>query len=308
MTEQEEAYTRTRAQVLTNLPKCFDSDKYEKEQFFMSFKQHMKDHHIDIREAISRFKDVFNSPFNVVDHLTQCVVSHATDSSFLFPLQRMHCPELSMYYVKNRAPNLAIFLPGKRPSALFTKRGFLTLAGGCNKTEIVECFLICCFKLVFILGKIFPSSNFNFSEFRLFNIVASTTIVLHKIYLPGMIDDLRAHGFQAQFSQESINFCFVQELLPFETSITFCVCATGSINLLGTRYKYQAQCAAIIFAWFLKRHLVKASNITPETFQLAQDVIKQTQHTKAKRKLDDKEKWIETNWKNEDAHRKRARR
>jgi hypothetical protein len=296
--------------VRGKLSSYFTIDELERQTFIRQFSNHVKNTlKIDLTTAPS----VFNIPFITANHLTKCQLvekrggvgynnnnnNDGGENRIQFPLHRMHCPELHMFYKKERAPNLAVFLPGKRPSALFTKHGYLTLAGGRTEQEIAECVLLCIIRLIIVLYKIYPQKRFTVDSFRLCNLVASTTIVHHKIYLAGFIDYIRSYKIGASFNQESINFCFVKYLLPFRPSITFCVSATGAVNLMGCKNKYEAKYVIALFSYFIKGFLVLDKQKPPITKKILslylQEMLKHKQET-GKQKLLDKKSLIQDHW------------
>jgi hypothetical protein len=248
--EQLTAYVEK--EVSNKLPECFNTDEEEKQGFIWNFSTLIR----SLQIPVSELKTVYPLPFKIVAHLVQCRIMDADDPSFKFSLAKLNSPDLYIFFNASKAPNLVMFIPNRHPSALFTKRGFLALAGGKNEKEIKECFIICCTKLLFVLSKIYPERRFQISGFRLFNKVATTKVILHKIYLPGLIDMLRKYKVKVRHEQSSINFCFIKRCIPFQKSITFCVSAQGGVNIMGFRRNYEAAYAICLLSYFLRPNII----------------------------------------------------
>jgi hypothetical protein len=277
----DEFFEKIVEDIHTKLPVCFTDEEMTKQQFIRDFTDHTG--RLGIR--LGGLENVYPLPFQIVDHLAQCQIRLQDDERFIFPLERMHCPKLHMFFIKKKAPNLVMFLPNHHPSALFTKRGFVTLAGGKNESEITECFLNCCGKLLFVLKKLYPNKKFILDGFRLCNKVATTTLVLHKIFTAGFIDLLRKHRIKVRYNQDIINFSFVKQSIPFRPSITFCVSAKGGINILGFIHDYEAQYAALLLSYFLKPNLIQAHpNITKSHIKKAELEVKKKREKETQKK------------------------
>jgi hypothetical protein len=247
---------------------AFDDTNEGKEEFLSQFQQFLEER--GLRKIIPSLQtDVYNCPWKLANHLSQCQIYCHSLPSFIFPLELMNHPSLLMYYEIKNAPNLIVFIDDESPAAIFTKTGFLTLAGGTTRSTLFHAISICCFKILLLLRHLYPTLTFGVSGFEICNQVATTTILLHRICLPRLIDDLRQFGFSAQYLPDEINFVYCRQFLPFRPSITFCIPATGGINIIGFTKKFEAQYAILLLGWFLKKHCIPIGPINDKTLSLA---------------------------------------
>lgn len=275
--------------VNRELPRILKESSEQQHDFDESFQTLL--HSLGI-EKLTEAKEA-PMQFRVVDHLCQCRIipeGEGEDSRFFFPLEIFDQPHMNMFFVKKKAPNAFIFLDHRSPTAIFTKRGFLTLAGGSNDREIVTSMLLCCFKILHILRCFYPTMKFFPSLFRIHNKVAVAHILMHRINLPALVDHFRSRGLMTiQYQEELINFCFIKRLLPSRPSITFCVSASGGVNILGFRYDNESRKAVQLLYHLLRenpRVLVKRGEPTPENIA----AYKRLQRAKAKREAEKKQK------------------
>lgn len=239
---------------------AFIGQEQERDTFIRDFKLMLAKRGIDL-SGINPL-DVYHVPFCKVDHLSQFEILVDGQGDFEFPLERLNCPALDMYFYKKRAPNIVIFIPGRQPSALFTKKGFITLTGGETMEEIISCFSICFFKVLFLLKKLYPTKHITFSRFKLYNAVATTGLVKQKIKVAHLVDLARSYGFKVKYEPDVINFCYIKPLYPFRQQITFCVSPKGGINILGFSWDYEAQYAMFVLSFFLQKCVHRLGPIT----------------------------------------------
>lgn len=287
----DEVRTSVREQILAT----FQNQEQERDTFIRDFNELIKERGIGLENT--KPGQIYHLPFCKVDHLSQFKVLVNGQDDFEFPLEKLHCPALDMYFYKRRAPNIVIFIPGRQPSALFTKRGYITLAGGESIEEIIICFCICCFKILFLLNKMYPGKQISVSRFRLCNTVATTALVKQKIRVPALVDTARSFGFKVTYNPDVIGFCYIKPLLPFRRKITFCVSPKGGINILGFRYDYEAQYAMYILSFFLSTCVhrlgpVSKKDIDLKAIQLLEKKIA-GQVKKRRAKIKKYTKWIE---------------
>lgn len=170
-----------------------------------------------------------------------------------YPLESMQSEQSGLIF---DAPALRVRLQGtgKVPSARFSKRGYLTLVGGGTSTEFKAYVLQACCIIINTLKSHYPDVGFTVGEFRINNKVASAR-AKGFFFLARLHDDLRAHNFRAHMPR-GIGFLYVKKVFPREGIVTFSICASGKINIVGFRYDYQVIKALRLLAPFLKRSMV----------------------------------------------------
>lgn len=254
-----------------------EGNSIEEAQFLHEMKQFIKERKIlcifkDLHRSFKQGLKFYNTPWKLSNSLSQCRIyckNWDEDIPFHFPLELMHNPDMLMYYDLTNAPNLVLFISEESPAAIFTKTGFLSLAGGLTMNMICHCMSICCCKILFVLSQFYPDLQFGIRGFSMFNTVATTTLLLHKICIPRLIDDVRSFGFMAQQNSDEINFLYLKQFVPFRPSITFCVPATGGINIIGFTNKFEVRWASLILSWFLRKHCVLTEPINMKSLKKA---------------------------------------
>jgi hypothetical protein len=218
----------------------------------------------------------YNSPWKLSNSLFKCQIycKNWDEDVFHFPLELMHKPDMLMYYDIQNAPNLVVFISDVSSAAIFTKTGFLSLAGGKMDSGIFRSLTICCCKIFYVLSHFYPDLEFGIRDFVSCNKVATTTLLLHKICIPRLIDDIRSYGFMAQQNQDDINFLYLKQFIPFRPSITFCISATGGINIIGFTHNFEVKWASLILSWFLKRHSIVTEPINMKSLKRARSIKK----------------------------------
>jgi hypothetical protein len=267
----------TREYVFREMPSALDEQGEKRVQFEKDFNEHLDKLSID-KSLLAEINPV---PFRVVDHLFQCHIQPEGQSRFEYPLKIFNQPKMNVYFIKS-VPNAFIFLNNHSPTALFTKRGYLMLVGGHTTNEVISSMALCCVKIMHILKTYYPTKKFTMSNFSIKNKVAVTRFPLYLINRHLMVDSFRNNGIKkTKFSERSINFVFVHELVPFKPSITFCVSASGKINILGFHYNYEADFAMKLFIFLLNKSgaLVRCKEPTVEN--LEEDELLQEKKTKA---------------------------
>jgi hypothetical protein len=220
----------------------------------------------------------YNSPWKLSNSLFKCQIycKNWDEDVFHFPLELMHKPDMLMYYDIRNAPNLVVFISDISSAAIFTKTGFLSLAGGKMDSEIFRSITICCCKIFYLLSHFYPDLEFGIRDFKSCNKVATTTLLLHKICIPRLIDDIRSYGFMAQQNQDEINFLYLKKFIPFRPSITFCISATGGINIIGFTHNFEVKWASLILSWFLKKHSITTEPVNMKSLKRARSTKKIT--------------------------------
>lgn len=244
--------------------------------------------------------NVFNGDLQVVDHLCKCRILPVGCDTFEYNMRMLHQPDLNMFFVRSQAPNAFIFIDDESPTALFTKHGHLTLAGGHDESTIGNCMLHFCLRVIHVLRIFYPDKCFLPQAFTIHNKVATNRIRLNKICISSMIDGLRRRNFTSvQHSPEKINFTFVKELLPFRRSITFCISASGGVNILGFKYNYEARCAALLLSFILleSNSLFEYLPQTPENLEKENLIYTQKKQNELIKKKQKKIKRL-IKWKN----------
>ena len=278
--------------VHTQIVEAFRDDAMTKDMFTMQFKKILEEKHIDLRGVNPR--ETFHIPFQKVVHMTQFRILLDDNEDFVFPLTKMCHPQLDMFFHKETAPNVIIFIPGRQPSAIFTKTGFMTLAGGVDLEDVITCFTICCYKVLFVLHRLYPNRNITVSRFRICNTVSSTVLVKQKVKIAKFIDFVRSHRIVAEYKQDVIGFCYVKHSMPFRDSITFCVSPKGGVNILGCEHDYEAHHAMLLLSYFLRNNTNKLGDITEKDVKKEYKLLEAKRAARKIKKQKTKQKKYET--------------
>ena len=271
-------------------------DKDVKSQFISNVQELIKTKNLPL--PVSTDKPFYPMPVRIVTHCFQCKILVKNKPGFRFPLEEMNFPNLLVFYLKEESKNVIMFLKDKSPSALFTRYGYITLTGGSNIEEIYECFLLYIAKIMQILTHLFPTDEFDVGTFKLSSKAATTNLLTKNICVPKLIDDLRAHGFTVKKNEKKIGFPFIKRFFPFGSNISFCIAATGGINILGFKYNYEAKIAYYLLSAFLIKHttlqkdVLDDDNYRKKALELLEEKklkSKRLNQNKKKRKI---EKWI----------------
>lgn len=179
----------------------------------------------------------------------------------IFPLEAMQSELAGLLYV---APSLKIQLGKGAPNATFSKRGYVTLVGGGCSDSFREHLVQACYMVLSALRCICPSQEFTVDEFRINHKVASVK-AKGRFFLARLHDELRAHNFQTKIGK-GIGFLYVKKVFgEADNRVTFCICASGKMNIVSFRYDYQAIGALRLISPFLKRNLVPLPAATTTT-------------------------------------------
>jgi hypothetical protein len=188
---------------------------------------------------------------------TDTIIADGGEGEILFPLARMHAPERGLHY---ESPSLLVKLANTTggsetpPNAKFSKRGYITLVGRGSSVQFKEYLFQACYIVLTALHHLLPARRFNVGDFRISNKVVSMKAI-GRFFLARLHDDLREHHFRAHMSP-GICFLFVKKIFPSENVVTFSICASGVINIMGFKHNYQALKALQLLSPILKRNLV----------------------------------------------------
>jgi hypothetical protein len=182
------------------------------------------------------------------------------DGEILFPLERMHAPECGLHFT---SPALVVKLTSTTgggetpPNATFSKRGYITLVGAGSNVQFKEYLFQACYIILTTLHHLLPARRFTVGDLRISNKVVSVK-TKGRFFLARLHDDLREHHFRAHM-RPGICFLFVKKVFPSENVVTFSICASGVINIMGFKHDYQALRALQLLSPIFKRNLVLPS-------------------------------------------------
>lgn len=201
----------------------------------------------------------YNYKVRLTNHLTKCQVYVEGESDdFIFPLEEMANCDLLSLYNKTKSPNLTMFLNEQSPSIVFTRMGYMMLAGGVSTEQIYNCLTLFCWKVLYILKHIYPRLTFRFRKFEMANKVATTTLIGKDINVLPLVDALREKGFYVD-CPDAISFTFVKGVSPIGRNITITFSEVGGIIILGFVQAYQLHGALAIIAPLIKQFMEDSS-------------------------------------------------
>ena len=215
--------------------------------------------------------EIYESPFMTVTHVVRCrIVNDQLRYRYIFPLEKLHNPDLRMFYEKKRAPNLVIFLRRLNSSALLTNAGCLVVLGNKTRQDIEKASKVFVNKILFSLSLLQPQFTFTVGPFRRTNQVMTNRLVRKSIWREALVDECRSSGMVVKYVPKKINFVFIHPLKhKGYPSIHLNIASEGGIVLKGVDSRYAAMYIGLLMSSVLSKCITK-NNSTDEKLQKAE--------------------------------------
>ncbi len=285
-----------REHIRRHLKPIFHNTRKKEKEFREEVRQFVKNLGFDPNDNTA--PEVLTQDLVICNHMSGCRIVNVNDPDYLFPLQCFHFPENGWFYINHSTPSLTILTISKQnPTALFSKRGYITLSGGSSYEQVEKSLMLCCYIILDAMKILAPKEVFTIKEFKLSNKVAATTLVLQKISLLRFLDSLRHYPsiikfetvaktstslhFDSSFDEESINMAYIKPLPTLKPRLNVNIAPTGGLVFSGFVYDYELEGAAFVMAYLLKRFRVHPDSLSPE---LIVEFMQQKREAKQKNK------------------------
>lgn len=227
---------------------------------------------------------IFNeSPFKLVNVMSQCRIYRADGKQINTDLSSMHNPSSFMFYKQPcLMPSLQMCIPSLSPTVLFSRKGFVTMTGGSSLAEIQYCMSLYCYRILHFLFYLYPGIIFLIDNYKVYNKVYASRIQ-YKIDMISFVDFAIKHNIRVQYVVDSINIAYVYPVYP---NVCVSIGSMGGITIImGSHCPLEVQHVIKILSYLLKDCTRPISATEIESIRTHQINTSRTKMNRKARKL-----------------------
>lgn len=223
----------------------FLNNRYEDEEKRENFIRDVSREVISKRNLnVTNFNKIFSEPYVVNNRMTQCKLTLPNNQNF--PLDVI-CNSHPLIF-QARVPSLTLFIEDSPCTALFSRTGSIIITGGKSLRQIINAIIIFCGRVIDCMNNISKGlgDSITISSITVRNNFSSNKLVLGSIRIPSLVDKLRSNGFLVIYEPDKLNVPKWYPLQGVNNSVVATVFANGGVNIMGWKYAYELQYAALI--------------------------------------------------------------